>query len=336
VCPACGATGVPVYEGLEDRLFGVPGHWCMKRCTDPRCGAYWLDPMPLEADLAKLYLRYYTHHDRPSAPPRLRLRGLLSRHAVRAYLHSNYGYESGQSPALRQLLTALVYLNPAWRADLDFSVFHLSGLLPGKLLEVGCGGGGMLQAMAARGWQVAGLDFDEQAVRNARAKGFTVHYGDLLEQRFPAASFDAIAMSHVIEHVPDPRGMLRECLRLLRSGGQLVMVTPNIEGRLHRLYGADWRGLEPPRHLTLFSPRAIERLAREVGFDDVTVRTSVRDSGNLRLASMAIKKRANFEMDRRAGWRDRLSAKAVGVLLGYAHLLDSKSGDELVAICRKR
>ena len=53
-CHVCGAEGVLIYQGLRDRLFGVPGEWNLKKCANPDCGTYWLDPMPIEADLGKL------------------------------------------------------------------------------------------------------------------------------------------------------------------------------------------------------------------------------------------------------------------------------------------
>lgn len=53
---------------------------------------------------------------------------------------------------------------------------------------------------------------------------------------------------------------------MLKSGGRLVMITPNIASTGHRLFGQDWRGLEVPRHLYLYTPKALARLARGAGF----------------------------------------------------------------------
>lgn len=116
--------------------------------------------------------------------------------------------------------------------------------------------------MQALGWQVEGVDFDPKGVRNAQAKGLTVHLGDLDRQGYPDDSFDAVAMSHVIEHVPDPSALLRECRRILKPGGRLVVLTPNVASWGHRLYGSDWRGLEPPRRMRGSRP-SIAAPARE-------------------------------------------------------------------------
>jgi len=338
-CYVCGSDGVCTYHGLKDRLFGVPGEWNLKRCVNPYCGTYWLDPMPVEVDLPKFYTNYYTHQDVPRASVRSGLRSRLANLWWRggsAYLHAQYGYGSAQPSTLDRLLGLLLRLNPAWCANLDFSVFYLPARPGGRLLEVGCGSGGILETMAARGWQVTGQDFDEQAVRNARSKGLTVYHGDLQHQNFEDESFDAIVLSHVIEHVPDPRSLLRECRRILKIGGALVVITPNVSGRLHQVYGKNWLHLDPPRHLILFSARSLDGLAHDVGFKDATVITTVRDIGHLWLASSSIRNRGSYEMGRRASPRDRFCAEVAGLFLGCLHLLDQTKGDELVAVCRKQ
>src|SRR5207249_6934470 len=104
----------------------------------------------------------------------------------------------------------------------------------------------------------------------------TVHLGPLASHQFASGSFDAIAMSHVIEHVHDPAGLLRECHRILRPGGLLSVVTPNWSSLGHRYFGRSWRGLEPPRHLQLYTLPTLVRELRQAGFVVETARTSVR------------------------------------------------------------
>lgn len=218
-CPACGSAGSPLYHRLTDRIFSAPGAWNMSKCDNPDCGTLWLDPRPEEADLPRLYAGYYTH--RPislSPPPNDPLRTLLGR--VRAaYLHAHYGYEPLSSSWVDKLLGLAAYLYPAWKDGLQASVFHLHALPGGHLLEVGCGSGAALQSMQQKGWKVTGLDFDEGAVSNARNKGLDVRQGQLSSQGFADESFDAVVMSHVIEHVPSPVELLAECRRILKKGG---------------------------------------------------------------------------------------------------------------------
>jgi 2-polyprenyl-3-methyl-5-hydroxy-6-metoxy-1,4-benzoquinol methylase len=334
-CYVCGARGVEQYFGLKDRLFDAPGSWNLKRCSDSGCGIYWLDPMPIEADLNKLYSQYYTHHDEAVHSGPGRLKAILNR-ANAAYLNAKFGYAtSSTNDPLSRLLGVLLRLSPARCADLDFSVFYLPHLPNGHLLEVGCGSGRMLAGMATRGWRVTGIDFDEQAVTNAKNKGLDVYHGVLSSQNFRENSFDAIVMSHVIEHVPEPRELLRECFRVLKPGGTLVVITPNVQGRLHKAFKESWRGLEPPRHLHLFSPAALSRLIVDAGFAAaVKLETTVRDVAGLWAASYSLAN--NIPGAEKGGLLNRrILRKIVSLVLSYQHLFDRTHGDEVVAVGRK-
>jgi len=100
-----------------------------------------------------------------------------------------------------------------------------------------------------------------------------VQLGSLEQQKFPAESFDAVTMSHVIEHVPEPIQTLSECARILRPGGRLFLWTPNHSSLGCRVFGKHWRGLEPPRHLHLFSPRSLKSLLNKAGLNDFSICT---------------------------------------------------------------
>lgn len=81
-----------------------------------------------------------------------------------------------------------------------------------------------------------------------------------------------ITLSHVIEHVHDHVGMLRELYRLLKPGGMLWLETPNILSLGARKYGPAWRGLEVPRHLAIFSLKSIQAALVNTGFESSQVR----------------------------------------------------------------
>ena len=113
-----------------------------------------------------------------------------------------------------------------------------------------------------------GVDFDAKAIGNARAKfGLELHHGDLSSVGFAAGSFDAVTMSHVIEHVPQPVVLLKEVWRVLRPGGRLVVTTPNSGSLGHQVFRGNWMGLDPPRHLHVFSLGSLGQIARAGGFE---------------------------------------------------------------------
>lgn len=263
-CYVCSEQGKPLYEGLKDRLFGAPGEWNFCRCPNPDCGLVWLDPSPLEEDISKAYQTYYTHDDAP--PPRSLFLWRLYWAVCDGYLQHRLGYTQGVGQRWYRLLLPFACLHPGGLAVLDATVMFLNSPSPNaRLLEIGCGNGRLLARMRNLGWEVEGLDVDAQAVEVARAKNITVRHGDLSAQGYPDNSFDAIYMGHLIEHVHDPLGLIRECCRVLKPGGTLVIVTPNTDSWGLRYFGEDWRGLDLPRHLHLFNSKNIQQVVKKAG-----------------------------------------------------------------------
>jgi SAM-dependent methyltransferase len=139
-----------------------------------------------------------------------------------------------------------------------------------RLLDVGCGNGGFLQLARSAGWVVQGVDFDAVAVSTARSLGLDIRQGGLeLLQECEDESFAWISLSHVLEHVHSPMLWLHELHRLLEPGGTLWLQTPNINSLGHARYQEDWRGLEPPRHLALWTLETLCQNLKEVGFRKV-------------------------------------------------------------------
>ena len=93
--------------------------------------------------------------------------------------------------------------------------------------------------------------------------------GSLPKVSYPDASFAAVTMSHSLEHLHDPVAGLREIRRILQPGGTVWIDTPNLNSTGHKVFGADWRGLEPPRHLVLFTATALNSTLLRAGFDQI-------------------------------------------------------------------
>ncbi len=331
-CFVCGAEGELLYEGLKDRLFGAPGTWNLKRCPNPACRSLWLDPMPVEEDIGKAYHSYYTHQDDFQPPNNLPRR--VYRQMQEYYLSWKFGYHRKGDSIWSRIAWPLIFLSPIRRANFDFSVFYLRAQPKGRLLEVGCGGGAMLHPLKELGWQVEGVDFDPAAVQKARAKGLKVHLGALEEQRFADNTFDAITMSHVIEHVHRPIGLLQECHRLLKPGGRLVVVTPNARSWGHCRYGADWRGLEPPRHLHTFTVTSLAATCARAGFGGAACRSIVRGGGIL-LASRSLQRTGSAYAVHHPSVSLRLWAEMMGHVEWVRTLMDHEAGEELLLIAGK-
>ena len=134
----------------------------------------------------------------------------------------------------------------------------------------------MLGHLRNLGWDAHGLETDEVAVENARRKGLDVECGSLADQNYPADYYDAVISNHVIEHIYYPRDLFSESRRILRPGGRFIAATPNANCLSRRVFGSSWRGLEPPRHLQIFTAAALRALAHASGFKSCDTIASVR------------------------------------------------------------
>ncbi len=330
-CPICGTTGQPLYSGLPDRLFSAPGTWSINRCGSAACGLLWLDPMPVPEDIHKAYESYYTHATMSRGG------GLLQElfaAAKRGYLANRYGYHRDASLAVR-LLGLLPLIYPGRAAELDLSAMWLEAGSLGRLLDVGAGSGWLVAHMRELGWDAEGIDFDARAIEAATRRGVTVRPGGLPEQRFPDASFDAVTMSHCIEHVHEPLGWLEEARRVLKPDGRLAIATPNNRSLGHRVFGEHWFALDPPRHLHIFNEASLASLLRNAGFGQFRVFTSIRDANGTFVASRAIRRTGRHDMLRPQPAAVRTWGRMMQLCEAIVTLLKPGCGEDVVAIARK-
>ncbi|MEM3433763.1 MAG: class I SAM-dependent methyltransferase [Candidatus Methanomethyliaceae archaeon] len=259
-CALCGLPGQVLYRGMDDRLFTAPGIWDIRICWN--CELAWLDPCPLPEEVNKLYLDYPTHQVMKLTNSHI---VQLKQGAKRAVWAAWLGYRQGIG---RKLVLAGYFARlfpPLYEAAM-MAVMGLSAEKRGRLIDIGCGNGQFLALMRDLGWEVLGVEPDVEAARVAEDTfGIKVIPSTFEEANLPDVSADAITMNHVIEHVHDPITLLKECRRVLRPGGILVVVTPNLNSFGRRLFGASWRGWEVPRHLFIFSPRSLNMCAKRAG-----------------------------------------------------------------------
>jgi SAM-dependent methyltransferase len=301
----------------------------MRSCATPDCGAWYLDPVPDEADLPLLYRRYYTHDN---------VRGTgdvlgagFPRRARLAHLARAFGYT--QTPASSYWPAHLLALVPGRREHLEMTLLELRAEWRGPLLDVGCGTGETLRLMRDLGWEAEGIDLDPRAVDVARAAGLNAQIGTLETISLAERHFAAVTSNHVLEHVPDPGRFLRRSLQLTRPGGRLALITPNAASLGHRLFAGRWRGLEPPRHLQLFTRASLERATREAGWEEVRVKSSAR------LAAVIVRETmrpetAGLATSHQAGAVVRLAAGAFQVVERALLPMDREAGEELFLMAR--
>ncbi len=141
----------------------------------------------------------------------------------------------------------------------------------GRLLDVGAGFGFFLSEMRGRGWEVVGVEISQKAMDHAKdVLGLTLHLGPLEKVGFPESDFDVVSGFYVIEHLPDPMAFLKECYRILKPGGLLLLRYPHTTPikNLLRFFGIENRLYDLPAHLSDFSPEMIQQCLEKAGFKE--------------------------------------------------------------------
>lgn len=174
---------------------------------------------------------------------------------------------------------------PLWvlYGDWRFKTFLTLGLRRGgRLLDVGCGSGQFLRLAKANGYQVSGIDVDNEAVNVAKYRFSLRDVYVLAAEELGSLSweehFDVICMFDVLEHLENPVSALCELGRLLTPGGCLVCTVPGLE-RWPRIYDSylDY----PPHHLTLWTASSLEKCMSAANLEKVTIARSPVVGGDL-------------------------------------------------------
>lgn len=200
------------------------------------CGIRHLDPMPSIEDAQALYSDDYFRND--SAIAR--------------------GYED--------------YLADSTNARATFRrrVSYLPhGAKHGRLLDVGAAAGFFVEQARQAGWDAEGLELNRWAAEYARDHlGLPVRQGSLEEVRYADHEFAVVTLWEVIEHIPNPRELIREIARILQPGGYLVLSTPDAGSAVAKIFGRRWLGWKKvPEHVFFFDRRTLERVLAHEGFE---------------------------------------------------------------------
>lgn len=235
-------TNCPVCEGiLLSEFMTLPDHMITKEifkivnCNS--CGFHFTNPIPSEEFIGNYYKseNYISHSSSKS--------GLINK----AY-------------------------NVVRNITLKRKVNLVSRLAKGKnLLDIGSGTGHFLNASKISGFQVQGLEPDQDAKDFAK-KEFGLSLQDLSEiQTMAADSKDVITMWHVLEHVYHLKRDLKEFVRVLKKDGVFIVAVPNMSSWDAKHYGSFWAAFDVPRHLYHFQEKTIRNLFSQFEMECVEV-----------------------------------------------------------------
>lgn len=237
-CPFCGCVRARLLE-----RFGYEHRYQYVRCVD--CGLAYQNPRPAYTNefVETAYEVYTTSADDFQKDGELTRRGQV---VYREYSHIVSEIET------------------------------LSGVRGGRLLEIGCNTGFFCKVARDRGWQPVGVEVSRSMAELAhRTYGIETRAGDWMSMDY-GAPFDVIYCSHVIEHIPDPRGWMRRFREVMAPGGIVCLSVPNMRSidrifkralkraGLKRDHWAKWR---TPDHLYEPCEKSMLRFFDSCGFE---------------------------------------------------------------------
>lgn len=244
-CPYCKSKERTLaFKDVQDWSFYCsPGKWSYWDCTN--CEALYLSPRPKEEFIYKAYASYYTHDSSSSTFSK----SLLERIKNECFF---YWKNADIQPRLQIPKSLSFVLMPLKKIlHVPYELEQLVDLPRGKLLDVGCGSGYMLNIAQQLGWNVTGLEIDPNAVKAAQIRGLNVLQGDYRNLQNMTNEFDCVICSHVLEHVHEPLALITMLVQALKPDGSLLLSLPNATSHVRTEFKENWRGLEAPRHLAI-------------------------------------------------------------------------------------
>ncbi len=238
-CVVCGAAEfVPVARGYDYELRTCRNEWTFVQCT--QCEHVWLNPRPAVATLDVIYPRHYYAYD----------------YETRINAIARWGKAQLDARKLGKILS-------------------FAKRPPRTFLDVGCGSGRYLHAMAARGISrkdIHGLELDAGVVESLRTQGFSVARARVEDADLAPGSIDLATMFHVLEHVDAPDRVVSRIAGWLAPGGILAVETPNLDSLDRRLFANGiWGGYHIPRHWHLFRASTLSRLFEHAGLTPTAI-----------------------------------------------------------------
>ena len=140
----------------------------------------------------------------------------------------------------------------------------------GRILEIGCSTGLMLSILKKKGLQVKGIEISSDSATVAKSRGIDVLTIPFEEVVFKE-SYDVIILNHTLEHLEDPKKVVKKISKILNKGGILYIDLPNFGSLSAKLLGRRWQALLPDEHLWHFTEKSLSLLLKKFDFNIIYV-----------------------------------------------------------------
>ncbi len=179
-----------------------------------------------------------------------------------AKLYSSGNYRTSTGKRFGIIIEFLIYLGRLKKRGTINKFIN-----PGKILDIGCGRGLFLDVMRRGGWSVIGTELnDETASYAIKTYNITIFSSDIIQQKLPTGSLDAININQVLEHLKNPGKVIEESGRLLRRGGVLIISVPDLRSPQFTIGKENWFLLDLPFHLFHFTEEGLCKLLEKNKF----------------------------------------------------------------------
>jgi 2-polyprenyl-3-methyl-5-hydroxy-6-metoxy-1,4-benzoquinol methylase len=250
-CPVC--ADVSIYKALVVKDHTVSQQsFEIWQCT--HCGLRFTQGIPRENEIGQYYksAEYISHSDTS--------KGLI-----------NSMYHRVRQHTLKS------------KRKLIGSAGHFTGK---HLLDLGAGTGIFADYMQQHGWQVTGIEPDEEARANAaKLYNMQLHPKEYFFSGTKPGNFDVITMWHVLEHVHRLHEYIERLKLCLKKNGALIIAVPNYTSYDAEVYREYWAAYDVPRHLYHFSPASMRTLLKKHGLTLKTIKPMWFDSVYVSLLS---------------------------------------------------
>jgi len=234
-CELCGQNNSSTVFNTFDRNWRLPGEFTIVRCNS--CGFIFLNPRPDIKEIAKYYPETFSARKRQ--------------------------FKAEEFSKERKIANRVMEIKMRPLIDMKKT---------GRILDIGCADGFLLDYMKKQGWEVFGVEPHEPSVKLAKENfGLDIFNGYLEDAHFDPDYFDAITMTHVLEHVHNAGPLLKTINKLLKHDGTAMIEVPNIDSLESKIFKERWMAIDAPRHLFHFTPLTLSRILENNDFRVVKI-----------------------------------------------------------------
>lgn len=137
------------------------------------------------------------------------------------------------------------------------------------LLDVGCGGGFLVQAATDIGMVAEGIEANKTMVAWANQRKLNVSSGNVRLLKETGRRYDVVVLSAILEHIDDPHELLQSCREILNNSGVVLVSQASFDGLLPKVFPWGWYGWQPKEHYWHFTPTSFTKLAASSGYETV-------------------------------------------------------------------